>query len=99
MREVPLYNMVCGPGVGVWGSGFRRDWYFIAEQPAPAPHLARPEGRAALTHIWGLGCRVRGYARAARGTAWCAVGGSGMRARASEEGSYLRLIDLCITQL
>ena len=21
-----------------------RDWYFIAEQPAPAPHLARPEG-------------------------------------------------------
>jgi len=28
-----------------------RDWYFIAEQPAPAPHLARPEGRAALTHM------------------------------------------------
>ena len=28
----------------------QRDWYFIAEQPAPAPHLARPEGRAALTH-------------------------------------------------
>ena len=26
-----------------------RDWYFIAEQPAPAPHPARPEGRAALT--------------------------------------------------
>ena len=25
-----------------------RDWYVIAEQPAPAPHLARPEGRAAL---------------------------------------------------
>ena len=24
---------------------------FIAEQPAPAPHLARPEGRAALTHM------------------------------------------------
>jgi len=30
--------------------GGKRDWYFIAEQPAPAPHLARPEGRAAL-HI------------------------------------------------
>jgi hypothetical protein len=25
-----------------------RGWYFIAEQPAPAPHLARPEGCAAL---------------------------------------------------
>jgi len=23
-----------------------RDWYFIAEQPAPAPHLAHPEGCA-----------------------------------------------------
>ena len=28
----------------------KRDWYFIAEQPAPAPHRARPEGCAAL-HI------------------------------------------------
>ena len=27
-----------------------RDWYFIAEQPAPAPHLARPEGRVATSH-------------------------------------------------
>ena len=27
-----------------------RDWYFIAGQPAPAPHLAHPEGYAAL-HI------------------------------------------------
>ena len=25
-----------------------RDWYFIAEQPAPAPHLAFSEGSAAL---------------------------------------------------
>jgi hypothetical protein len=24
------------------------DWYFVAEQPAPAPHLAHPEGCAAL---------------------------------------------------
>ena len=24
------------------------DWYFIAEQPAPAPHLAHSEGCAAL---------------------------------------------------
>ena len=29
----------------------KRDWYVIAKQPAPAPHLARPEGRAALTHM------------------------------------------------
>ena len=26
----------------------QRYWYFIAEQPAPAPHLAHPEGCAAL---------------------------------------------------
>jgi len=26
----------------------QRDWYFVAEQPAPAPHLAHPEGCAAL---------------------------------------------------
>jgi len=25
-----------------------KDWYFIAERPAPAPHLAHPEGCAAL---------------------------------------------------
>ena len=30
------------------GSAAERDWYFIAEQPAPALHLAHPEGRAAL---------------------------------------------------
>ena len=28
-----------------------RDWYLLAEQPAPAPHLARPEGRAALPNV------------------------------------------------
>ena len=32
----------------MWISFRKRDWYFIAEQPAPAPHLALPEGRAAL---------------------------------------------------
>ena len=26
----------------------QRDWYVIAEQPAPAPHLVQPEGCAAL---------------------------------------------------
>ena len=26
----------------------QRDWHCIAEQPAPAPHLAHPEGHAAL---------------------------------------------------
>jgi len=31
---------------------FCRDWYFIAEQPTPVPHLARPEGRSVLTHMW-----------------------------------------------
>jgi len=40
------------PAKGLVGLALKvqRDWYFIAEQPAPAPHLARPEGRAALTH-------------------------------------------------
>jgi len=32
-------------------AGIQRDWYFFAEQPAPAPHLARPEARAALAHM------------------------------------------------
>ena len=56
----------------VWGSGvrgefvlveyvgvrFKRDWYFIAEKPAPAPHLAHPEGCAALRIVPGqtTGC-------------------------------------------
>ena len=26
----------------------KKDWYFIAKQPAPAPHLAHSEGCAAL---------------------------------------------------
>ena len=30
------------------GGGVERDWCVIAEQPAPAPHLAHPEGCAAL---------------------------------------------------
>ena len=29
-------------------SGWQGDWCFITEQPAPAPHLAHPEGCAAL---------------------------------------------------
>ena len=36
----------------------KRAWHFIAGQPAPAPHLAHPEGRAALTHMCGLLCSV-----------------------------------------
>ena len=48
-------------GFGVQGLGFRiqglvfrfsffvfRDWYSFSERPAPAPHLAHPEGCAAL---------------------------------------------------
>ena len=34
------------------------DWYSIAEQPASAPDLAQPEGRAALTHMCQLLCSV-----------------------------------------
>ena len=37
----------------------KRDWYFIAEQPAPAPHLAHPEGCAALRIVLVTVPRVR----------------------------------------
>ena len=43
--------IACGTAVEWAASSAESDWYLIAEQPAPAPHLARPEGRAALTHI------------------------------------------------
>ena len=33
------------------------DWYLTAEQPAPAQHLARPEGRADLTRMCSLLCQ------------------------------------------
>jgi len=56
-RVVVLMPEDVMPGLGVifaWLLGFaadlRRDCYFIAEQPAPAPHLAHPEGCATL-HI------------------------------------------------
>ena len=39
---------ICEQGVEPLFSVTQRDWYFIAEQPAPAPHLAHPEGCAAL---------------------------------------------------
>ena len=35
-------------GIGAIACRVVRDSYFIAEQPAPAPHLAHPEGCAAL---------------------------------------------------
>jgi hypothetical protein len=37
-----------------WASPLRRDWCFIAKRSAPEPHLARPEGHAALTHMYSL---------------------------------------------
>ena len=36
-----------------------QDWYFIADQPAPAPHLAHPEGCAALCMVLVTEPRVR----------------------------------------
>ena len=43
MSDAPLYV-----GAKSKHKGPQRDWYFIAEQPAPAPHIAHPEGCAAL---------------------------------------------------
>ena len=37
----------------------QRSWYFIAKQPAPAPHLANPEGCDAL-RIVQAGSRAKG---------------------------------------
>ena len=48
MGDVSLY--VCVPS-GVLARSWNRDCYFIAEQPAPVPHLACPEGRAALRMV------------------------------------------------
>ena len=45
------YHDTLNRSVGHEGLGevsAQRDWYLIAEQPAPAPHLAHPEGCAAL---------------------------------------------------
>ena len=36
----------------------KRDWYLIAEQTAPAPHLAHPEGFVALRIVLGTVPRV-----------------------------------------
>ena len=44
LAEFPDYER---PHVGAANVG-KRDWCLIAEQPAPAPHLAHPEGCAAL---------------------------------------------------
>ena len=38
---------LCAPHALLGGRPVSRDWYFTAEQPAPAPHLARPAGCAA----------------------------------------------------
>ena len=38
-----------------------RDWYSIAERPAPAPHLAHPEGCAALRIVLLTAPRVSCY--------------------------------------
>jgi hypothetical protein len=43
-----LLTLVVMDKVADPGSNTCRDWYFIAEQPAPEPHLAHPEGYAAL---------------------------------------------------
>ena len=41
-----------------WAPLLQRGWYLIAENPAPSPHLARPEGRAALMYMCYLLCSV-----------------------------------------
>jgi len=47
-----------------------RDLYFIAEQPAPAPHLAHPEGCAALSIVLVTGLRRKPSMLAGRGGLW-----------------------------
>ena len=45
-------------GLGVKYPGPFEHLYLITKQPAPAPHLARPERRAAITHMCSLLCPV-----------------------------------------
>ena len=40
-------------GAAARNAGKSRNWYFIAEQPAPAPHLAHPKECAALRFVLG----------------------------------------------
>jgi len=44
----PFNASICAPFTRRQHQPSDRDWYFIAEQPALAPHLAHPEGCAAL---------------------------------------------------
>jgi len=53
--------------LGQWVRGsVQRDWYFIAEQPAPAPHLAHPEGLRASTAAQVVALRAEQSPAAAR---------------------------------
>jgi len=69
MSEVPLYRRfrwcitcglftksLCSPlcAVRCQLSGESRDWYCIAEQPAPAPHLAHPVGSRFQSTAWNM---------------------------------------------
>ena len=56
MKPLDLFNIRHGPS----RSTASRDWYFMAEQPAPAPHLAHPGGCAALSIVLVTVLRVSG---------------------------------------
>ena len=46
-------------------------WYFITEEPAPAPHLAQPEARTALTYEYVLQiCNGPDFKQIPRMTPW-----------------------------
>jgi hypothetical protein len=55
MSEVPLYVHGRSEEARLRTMLLSRDWYLIAEQPAPAPHLARLEGCAALRFLSSTG--------------------------------------------
>ena len=60
LHQVPLYTPSAERGGSdVARRGLQRDWYHIAEQPAPAPHLARPYGCDALCIVLATVPRVR----------------------------------------
>ena len=48
MSKVPPYTREKNSCIVDRNQHGQRDWYLIAERPAPAPHLAHPEGCAAL---------------------------------------------------
>ena len=67
-----------------------RNWHLIAEQPGPAPHLARTEGRATLTHMCKSLCSVSAVLASFSRMDWISASHSKHKRRSrSHKGPYV----------